>query len=96
MLKLMFIPFRLAGGIVAGVVSKKVFEKIWGRIDREHAPDPEFREISIAKLIAGLALQGAVFRAVRGVVDHGMRVAFFRLTGRWPGEESPEPQSGKA
>ncbi len=96
MLKLMFMPLRLIGGLVAGVVSKKVFEQIWSRIDREHAPDPEFREIGIVKLIAGLALQGAVFRAVRGIVDHAMRVAFFRLTGRWPGEERPEPEGGKA
>jgi hypothetical protein len=94
MLKLMFIPFRLAGGIVAGVVSKKLFERIWSRIDKEHAPDPEFREIAIPKLVAGLALEGAVFRAVRGVVDHGMRVAFLRLTGRWPGEKDPEPERG--
>ncbi|HXB17026.1 MAG TPA: DUF4235 domain-containing protein [Solirubrobacteraceae bacterium] len=96
MLKLMFMPLRLIGGLVAGIVSKKVFEQIWSRIDREHAPNPEFREIPIAKLIAGLALQGAVFRAVRGIVDHAMRVAFFRLTGRWPGEERPEPEAGKA
>ena len=94
MLKLMFMPFRLAGGIVAGVVSKKLFERIWSRIDKEHAPDPEFREIAISKLIAGLALEGAVFRAVRGVVDHAMRVAFLRLTGRWPGEKDPEPERG--
>ena len=91
MLKLMFVPFRLAGGLVAGVVSKKLFERIWGRIDNEHAPDPEFREMPVLKLVAGLALQGAVFRAVRGVVDHTMRLAFLRLTGRWPGERSPEP-----
>jgi hypothetical protein len=92
MLKLMFMPFRLAGGILAGLVSKKLFEGIWSRIDKEQAPDPQFREMPIAKLIAGLALEGAVFRAVRGVVDHTMRVAFLRLTGRWPGAESPEPE----
>jgi Protein of unknown function (DUF4235) len=95
MLKLMFIPFRLLGGIVAGVVSKKVFETLWGRIDREHAPAPEFREVAIPKLIAGLALEGAVFRAVRGIVDHATRVAFFRLTGRWPGDEGPVTEGGR-
>ena len=94
MLKLMFMPFRLVGGILASVVSKKLFEGIWSRIDKEHAPNPEFREIAIPKLVAGLALEGAVFRAVRGVVDHSMRVVFFRLTGRWPGEKAPEPERG--
>jgi hypothetical protein len=35
-------------------------------------------------------LEGAIFRAVRGVFDHGSRQAFSRLTGSWPGEERPE------
>ncbi len=92
MLKLMFIPFRLVGGMVAGVVATKVFERIWRIFDSEEAPDPEHREIPVPKLLAALVLEGAIFRAVRGLVDHGSRVAFNRLTGRWPGEERPEPE----
>jgi Protein of unknown function (DUF4235) len=91
MLKLMFMPVRLIGGIVAGVLATKVFERIWSVIDKEGAPDPEHREIPLPKLLAALVLEGAIFRAVRGLVDHGSRVAFSRVTGRWPGEERPEP-----
>ena len=43
------------------------------------------------KLIAALLLEGATFRAVRGLFDHGARQAFHRLTGSWPGDERPEP-----
>jgi hypothetical protein len=39
-------------------------------------------------------LEGAIFRAVRGVFDHGSRVAFSRLTRSWPGEERPDPAAG--
>jgi len=92
MLKLMFMPVRLIGGMVAGVLATKVFERIWGLIDKEEAPDPEHREIPLAKLLAALVLEGAIFRMVRGLVDHGSRVAFSRVTGRWPGEERPEPE----
>lgn len=92
MLKLMFIPFRLISGMLAGVVATKLFERIWRIIDKEEAPDPEHREIPVAKLLAALVLEGAIFRAVRGLVDHGSRVAFTRLTGRWPGEERPEAE----
>ncbi len=94
MLKLMFMPVRLIGGMVAGVLATKVFERVWGAIDKEGAPDPEHREIRLPKLLAALALEGAIFRAVRGLIDHGSRVAFSRATGRWPGDERPEPEAG--
>jgi Protein of unknown function (DUF4235) len=96
MLKLMFVPFRLVGGLLAGAFAKKLFERIWRLIDKEQAPEPEQRRISLGKLAAALVLEGAVFRAVRGLFDHGSRVAFSRVTGRWPGEkrakDAPEQQ----
>ena len=90
MSKLLFIPFSVIGGILAGVVGKKTFETLWGAFDDEQAPDPKHRKISLSKLIPALILEGAIFRAVRGLFDHGARHAFLRLTGSWPGEERPE------
>ena len=58
--------------------------------DDEDAPEPQHRNISWIKLISALVLEGAIFRAVRGLFDHGARQAFQRLTGSWPGEEQPE------
>jgi len=92
MIKLMFIPFRLVGGLLAGLVAGKLFDRLWRLVDKEQAPDPGSREVSLAKLAFALLLQGAVFRAVRGLFDHGSRVAFKRVTGRWPGEEKPAAQ----
>ena len=89
MLKVMFVPFRLGAGLLAGVLSRKVFARAWRLVDAEQPPEPEQRQISVGKLAAALLLQGAVFSAVRGLVDHGSRRAFKRLTGRWPGEERP-------
>ena len=90
MSKLLFIPFSVIGGILAGVIGKKTFELIWGAFDDEQAPEPKHREISLVKLIVALIVQGAIFRAVRGLVDHGSRHAFQKMTGSWPGEEQPE------
>jgi hypothetical protein len=73
-------------------VGKKVFEQVWGLIDEEEPPDSKHRETSWAKLVAALALEGAIFRAIRGAFDHGSRRGFARLTGSWPGEERPEPE----
>jgi hypothetical protein len=90
-MKFLFLPFSIAAGLIAGFLSKKIFDGLWGLFDDEEAPEPEHKEIDIAKLIIGLAIEGAVFRAVRGIVDHEARRGFYRLTGSWPGDEAPEP-----
>ena len=46
--------------------------------------------MSWPQLVVALAIEGAIFRAVRGLVDRGSRRGFYRLTGVWPGEERPE------
>jgi hypothetical protein len=91
-IKLIFIPFSVAAGLVSGLASKRVFNALWGVVDDEQPPRPEHRRISVAKLALALGLEGAVFRLVKGLVDHGSREGFSRLTGRWPGEEAPQPE----
>jgi Protein of unknown function (DUF4235) len=91
-LKLLFLPFSIIGGLIAGFVSKKVFEQAWGMIDKEEPPEAKHREISVGKLVGALALEGAIFRLMRGLADHGSRKSFAKVTGSWPGEEAPEPE----
>jgi hypothetical protein len=91
-MKFLFIPIGVGGGLLAGLVGKKLFEQVWGLIDDEEPPDPKHREISVPKMVAAMALEGAIFRAVRGLADHGSRRSFARLAGSWPGEERPEPE----
>ncbi|MFL5866025.1 MAG: DUF4235 domain-containing protein [Thermoleophilaceae bacterium] len=90
--KLVFIPFSILGGMVAGFIGKKVFEQVWGLIDEEEPPESEHRLASWPKLIAAAALEGAIFRATRVAADHGTRKAFAGMTGSWPGSEEPEPE----
>jgi hypothetical protein len=85
--KILFVPIGVAGGLIAGAISKNVFDLIWGRISDEEAPEPDHRDVSWPELVAALALEGAIFRVSRGVVEHGARIGFARLTGSWPGEE---------
>jgi hypothetical protein len=88
--KVLFIPFSLVGGVIAGFLSKKLFDVAWGLVDDEEPPEPEHRDVSWAKLAIAMALQGAIFRAVRGITDRSSRLAFYRFTGSWPGEEEPD------
>jgi hypothetical protein len=91
-MKLLFLPFSILAGMIAGFLSKKVFEAVWGAIDDEEPPDSQHRDISLGKMLVSEALQGAIFRATRKLVDHEARQAFQRTVGTWPGEERPEPE----
>ena len=88
--KLLFIPFSIVGGLVAGFLAKKIFDLAWGLVDEEEPPEPEHRDATWPKLALALALEGAIFRAVRGLAERGSRLSFYRLTGSWPGEKEPE------
>ncbi|MEA2494412.1 MAG: hypothetical protein QOJ29_2323 [Thermoleophilaceae bacterium] len=89
-MKLLFLPFSITAGLIAGLLSKKLFDGVWRLVDQEEAPEAEHKEIAIGKLVLALVIEGAIFRAVRGLVDHGARRSFYNLTGRWPGDEAPE------
>jgi hypothetical protein len=91
MSKLLFIPFSVLGGLVAGVIGKKMFQGLWSLVDKEEPPEPEDRDVPWKKLVPALLLEGAIFRAVRGDADRASREAFSRATGRWPGDKRPEP-----
>jgi hypothetical protein len=90
--RVLFAPVSIAAGLIAGLLGRKLFEGAWGLIDDEEPPDSEHREIELPKLIAALVIEGAIFRLVKGLVDHGTRRYFERATGAWPGEEAPEPE----
>jgi hypothetical protein len=91
-MKFLFMPISVAAGLVAGLLGQKIFERLWGLVDDEEPPSPEHRELSWPKLIAALAVEGAIFRLAKGLTDHGARVAFAKGTGSWPGEERPESE----
>jgi Protein of unknown function (DUF4235) len=91
-LRILFIPFSVVSGLIAGFLGKKLFEQLWGVIDDEEPPEPEHRDASFGKILAASALEGGVFRGTRAAVDHQMRRVFANVTGTWPGEERPESE----
>jgi hypothetical protein len=83
----LFRPMGLVTGLIAGILARKVFEKGWSSFNDEEAPSPEQESLSLKKLAIALLLEGAVFSLVRGLADHGSRVAFRKYTGAWPGDD---------
>lgn len=90
MSKILFMPFGVIGGFLAGKVATTAFERLWRLVDDRESPEPDQRAVRWSKLIAALALEGAIFRAVSGIFDRAARELFRRLTGAWPGEERPD------
>jgi hypothetical protein len=91
-MKLLFTPFSIIAGLLAGFAAKKIFEQVWGLVDDEEPPEAEHRDATWGKVIVAAAVQGAIFRATKEAVDRGARTAFESATGTWPGEERPEPE----
>jgi hypothetical protein len=87
-----FTPLGLIFGLAGGQLAKKIFDAVWGAFDDEEAPRPKHRDVPLAKMLLALLIEGAIARVVRGLIDHGARHGWSRLTGTWPGEERPEPE----
>jgi hypothetical protein len=92
MAKMLFIPVSIIGGLIAGAISRKILDQIWGMFDEEEPPDSKHREIQWGKLLIAAAIQGAIFRAMKEASDHYSRRAFYKTTGTWPGEKAPKKE----
>jgi Protein of unknown function (DUF4235) len=91
-MRLLYRPIGIVLGLIAGFLSKSVFNFIWSRIDDEEAPKPTIRDSSWPKVLIAAAVQGIVFQTVRAAVNRGGAEGFQYLTGVWPGEKTPDPK----
>ena len=89
-MKKLFIPVSISGGLIGGMIGKRVFQHVWSWIDDEEPPRADHRDVPWLKILLAAAIQGAIFRVVKSAVDHGTRRAFYNATGAWPGEERPD------
>ncbi|MGI8632542.1 MAG: DUF4235 domain-containing protein [Solirubrobacterales bacterium] len=89
-MNLLFRPFTLLAGVLAGQVAQALFDFVWARIDDEEAPDPAHRYVSWKLLLIAAALRGIVYGVTREVVDRGSRQGFLAITGTWPGDTREE------
>lgn len=86
MSKILFAPFSMFGGLIAGLLGRRAFKAAWAALDQEEPPLPGDRDAQWRRVLLALVLQGAIFSASRGIVDRVLRKAFSHLTGFWPGE----------
>jgi Protein of unknown function (DUF4235) len=90
--KLIYKPFGIILGVLAGLLSKRIFDFVWSKIDEEEPPKATTRSSGTGKVIAAAALQGVTFKATRAAVDRAGARGFEHLTGVWPGPKDPDPE----
>jgi hypothetical protein len=89
---LIYKPFGIVLGILAGMLGRRLFTVVWEKIDDEEPPEPTTEEASWRRVLAVAALQGVIFRATRVAVDRYGAIGWRYLTGTWPGEKRPDPE----
>ncbi|HLL63617.1 MAG TPA: DUF4235 domain-containing protein [Propionibacteriaceae bacterium] len=85
--KLAYRPVGILASIAAGAIASAAFKQIWKRVaDEDDAPSALQSEYSLGQILLAAALQGAIFAAVKALIDRGGAKGFQRLTGSWPGD----------
>jgi hypothetical protein len=91
-MKLIYKPFGIVVGLLAGMLGRSLFSQVWGHIDDQEAPGPTTRDVPWAKLLVVAAIQGMIFQSVKVFVNRAGAKGFEHLTGYWPGEKVPDPK----
>jgi hypothetical protein len=85
--KVLYKPFGFVIGLLAGVLANLVFRKLWAAASRkDEVPEPTQKHAGWGEVAAAAALQGAVMRGTRAVVDRAGARGFEKATGTWPGD----------
>jgi Protein of unknown function (DUF4235) len=91
-MKLLYKPIELVLGLVAGMIGRLIFSKIWGLIEDAEPPEPTTERASWPKVLLAAAVQGLVFRTTKVAVERAGATSWRNLTGVWPGEKEPDPE----
>ncbi|MGX6448429.1 DUF4235 domain-containing protein [Patulibacter sp. S7RM1-6] len=86
-MKLLYKPLGIAFGVLGGIIGGAIFKQIWKRIaDEDDAPAALESEYGWKEILPAAALQGAIFGAVKAMVDRAGAKGFEKATGTWPGD----------
>jgi hypothetical protein len=75
--------------VLAGPVAGQVFKQVWKHAtpgDQEGAPKALESEYNLRGVLVAALVQGAIFAAVKALVNRGGARAVECWTGEWPGD----------
>lgn len=85
-MKLLYKPFGMIVSVLGGILAAKLFAQLWRLLPgtSESAPKSKDREYTWKQVATSAAVQGAVYGAVKAVVDRAGARSYERMTGVWP------------
>jgi hypothetical protein len=89
-MKLLYKPFALIAGLIAGRIGRSVFRSLWAKLDDAPPPKPGSGEGSALKVVGAKALQAGVMAGVTAAVDRAFARVFHYLIGVWPDKPADE------
>lgn len=85
--KMLYRPIGLASSILSGVIAGIVFKKVWEKVSHsDGAPKALKSEFGLGQVLVAADVQGAIYAGVKALVDRGGARLFQRATGEWPGD----------
>lgn len=85
-MRMMYKPLGLIVSVLGGVVAGAIFKRVWRAAAHEtEAPEATDKGKGWREVVTAAAAQGAIFGAVKVVIDRAGARGFERLTGTWPG-----------
>ena len=88
-MKLLYKPFGLLASIAGGVLAGALFKRLWRAVaDEDKAPSAKDADRTWREVVAAATIQGAVFGAIKALIDRAGATAYAELTGVWPGKTS--------
>ena len=84
MKKLVYTPFSIVFGMIGSLVGKKAFKAIWERVSAEPKPSAKEPEVSLGRVAASAALEGATLAAATAVARQLSVRTFHYVFGVWP------------
>jgi hypothetical protein len=96
MVKAIYKPLAIVLGLLGGMLAGKVVAQVWTRVDGEAVPpDPDQKEANWPVVLAGAALQGAIYAVVKAAIKRGGAQGVEKVTGTWPGKTADDLETDK-
>jgi hypothetical protein len=87
-MKILYKPFAILAGVIGSRLGRRMFKRLWARLDTSEPPAPTAPDASFPKVVGAAALEAATMAGVAAAVDRASARAFHYLTGIWPGKKA--------
>lgn len=78
-------PISMLASVLGGLLATRLFSQVWRvAAGEDHAPSARDPEYSWKQIAMGALVRGAIFGAVKAVIERVGAWTFARATGRWP------------